>query len=326
MLANDNDELRTAMDRATDGLPPLPDLVPGALREGRRRRIRSRAITGAVALGAAAAVLAPAALLAPWGDARTGRAADRSVGEMPLVPASWPTDQPLAAPTTAYPTVHVTPTNKEEVPKLDRNEVELQFAFKQKVADVLTKLLPPDAGRIVIPDTDLNAYWLVKGDRTYPITIRVDIGNGSMPPGMGNQPCAARAALGSIEPCADGTLPDGSVISVGADGSSKVGAAPGEVAKLSPAMPMATFGYHGAHVMFAVFPDDRDKAVPSLSPPDGHTDTTPPKTPPADTVPPKTPSADTVSPLTFEHVAEIVTDPTFLEAVDFWRTHPMRYR
>ncbi|MEU2655354.1 hypothetical protein ABZ615_08520 [Streptomyces sp. NPDC007325] len=41
--------LRDAMDRSADGLPPLPDLAPLAVREGRRRRARSRLAAGTAA-------------------------------------------------------------------------------------------------------------------------------------------------------------------------------------------------------------------------------------------------------------------------------------
>ncbi|CAM5343260.1 hypothetical protein [Streptomyces narbonensis] len=43
--------LRDAMDRTAGDLPPLPDLAPLAVREGRRRRARSRFAVGAAALG-----------------------------------------------------------------------------------------------------------------------------------------------------------------------------------------------------------------------------------------------------------------------------------
>ncbi|MFI6420078.1 hypothetical protein ACIBG6_22100 [Streptomyces sp. NPDC050842] len=43
--------LRDAMDRTADGLPPLPDLAPLAVREGRRRRARARFAVGAAAFG-----------------------------------------------------------------------------------------------------------------------------------------------------------------------------------------------------------------------------------------------------------------------------------
>ncbi|MFE1904474.1 hypothetical protein ACFW96_12525 [Streptomyces gardneri] len=50
----DNDDmvlLRDAMDRTTDGLPPLPDLAPLAVYEGRRRRARARFAVAAAAFG-----------------------------------------------------------------------------------------------------------------------------------------------------------------------------------------------------------------------------------------------------------------------------------
>ncbi|ALO10288.1 hypothetical protein AQF52_4694 [Streptomyces venezuelae] len=52
MENNDNtDLLRDAMDRTVDVLPPLPDLAPLAVREGRRRRARARFAVGAAAFG-----------------------------------------------------------------------------------------------------------------------------------------------------------------------------------------------------------------------------------------------------------------------------------
>ncbi|MFI6586549.1 hypothetical protein [Embleya sp. NPDC050493] len=296
-------EFRMVLDRATAELPPLPDLVPGAVRQGRRRRLRSRAMIGVVGAASVAAIAAPTLLLAPWAGGDTGRAGSSRPGELPLNPANWPTDQPLAAPTTAYPTVHVTPTREGRTGEPTRAEVELRYAFKQKVADVITKLLPPDAGRIVIPDNSVNAFRLVAGDRTYNFTVRVDpptpaadeTGLANGPAGSnavaGNKPCSARLPQNPPVPCADGRLPDGSAISVGHISAAK-GAGPSGIKEgpPPPSTPIAHFAYHGAEVMFTLFRDERTDSAP---------------------------------PVSNEQVLRVVTDPTFLEVVDFWRTQPI---
>lgn len=207
MLREDSQDqdFRMVMGRATDELPPLPDLVPGAVRQGRRRRIRSRAIMGAVAVGSVAAIAAPTLLLGPWaGDDDTARAGSSSTGELPLVPANWPTNQPLAAPTKAYPTVHVTESGKAKdgsrQPKPTQAQVELEYAFKQKVADVLAKLLPADAGEIKVPDDDPMSYLLVSGDKTFPITFRADVGPFAPPIGAPPSPKGARPPRPTTRP------------------------------------------------------------------------------------------------------------------------------
>ncbi|WP_406296973.1 hypothetical protein OG948_15050 [Embleya sp. NBC_00888] len=294
-------EFRMVLDRATAELPALPDLVPGAVRRGRRLRLRSRAVMGAVGLGSVAALAVPTLLLAPWAGTDTTRAGGSRSGELPLIPANWPTDQPLAAPTTAYPTVHVPPTEKGKVKEPTRAEAELRYAFKQKLADVLTGLLPADAGRMVIPDDGMNSYRLVSGDKTYNITVRVDSPIGpagataQAGPGdgawlAGNKPCAERAPQNPPLPCVDGKLPDGRVISVGHIATAKGGESGDKGAVAAPSTPIAHFEYHGVQVMFTLFRDERTDSAP---------------------------------PVGNEQVLRVVTDPTFLEAVDFWRTHPM---
>ncbi|MFC9337214.1 hypothetical protein ACFT0G_22615 [Streptomyces sp. NPDC057020] len=71
-MENDKDItlLRDAMDRTADGLPPLPDLAPIAVREGRRRRARSRLAAGAAAFAVVTAgVLGVTVLPRPGADA-----------------------------------------------------------------------------------------------------------------------------------------------------------------------------------------------------------------------------------------------------------------
>ncbi|MDT0493999.1 hypothetical protein RM717_26190, partial [Streptomyces griseus] len=56
---------RDALTRTADTLSPLPDLVPDAVREGRRRRARSRGLAVAGAFVAVTSVTLGAALLGP---------------------------------------------------------------------------------------------------------------------------------------------------------------------------------------------------------------------------------------------------------------------
>ncbi|MEU3604913.1 hypothetical protein AB0E83_05570 [Streptomyces sp. NPDC035033] len=70
MDTDENMPLRAALERTAEDLPPLPDLVPLAVREGRRRRARARfavvtAALGAVTAGALGLTLLPGAGPAP---------------------------------------------------------------------------------------------------------------------------------------------------------------------------------------------------------------------------------------------------------------------
>lgn len=56
---------RDALHRTADALPPLPDLVPDAVREGERRRVRSRGLAVAGTFVAVTAVTLGLALLGP---------------------------------------------------------------------------------------------------------------------------------------------------------------------------------------------------------------------------------------------------------------------
>ncbi|WP_404948664.1 hypothetical protein HFP70_21255 [Streptomyces sp. ARC14] len=61
----EEDIFRDALHRTADALPPLPDLVPDAVREGERRRVRSRGLAVAGTFVAVTAVTLGLALLGP---------------------------------------------------------------------------------------------------------------------------------------------------------------------------------------------------------------------------------------------------------------------
>ncbi|QCW78915.1 hypothetical protein EQG64_20880 [Streptomyces sp. S6] len=61
----DEELFRDALCRTADDLPPLPDLVPDAVREGQRRRARRRGLAVAGAFTAVTCVTLGIALLGP---------------------------------------------------------------------------------------------------------------------------------------------------------------------------------------------------------------------------------------------------------------------
>ncbi|MFI8322703.1 hypothetical protein [Streptomyces sp. NPDC085529] len=80
--------LRDALDRTADALPPLPDLVPLAVREGRRRRARSRLAAGTAAFAVVTAGALGLALL-PGADSGVPAPAASTVRETRLTGADW---------------------------------------------------------------------------------------------------------------------------------------------------------------------------------------------------------------------------------------------
>lgn len=87
----DDDEnvlFREALARTAEDLPPLPDLVPLAVREGRRRRARARFAVVAAAFGAVTAGALGLTLL-PGSDPGVPTPAASTVRETRLTGADW---------------------------------------------------------------------------------------------------------------------------------------------------------------------------------------------------------------------------------------------
>ncbi|MFC9705123.1 hypothetical protein ACFTWD_31020 [Streptomyces sp. NPDC056943] len=128
MDTDDTTLLRDAMDRTTDGLPPLPDLAPLAVREGRRRRARARIAVATTAFGVVTAGALGLTLLA--GTTGPGVSMPPAGGAR----ASYP-------PVVVQETPGVTPPDNPE--GLSGPERERRAQHQQKMAALLDELLPP---------------------------------------------------------------------------------------------------------------------------------------------------------------------------------------
>jgi hypothetical protein len=240
--------VRDAMDRASDQLPPLPDLVPGALVQGRqrRRRFRARLAAAGGALSVAALVTAGALVLpsAGTGPLRqeaaampSGHASGGSTS-YPVVPARtpWPGPGPMA-----------------ELPPVERARLE---AFQQWAADVFQDLLPSAIGGIQIVGDRVSGFQGVAGGKTFPITFSVRPAAETPTWNCAN----GRAAKPGVI-CEEGVLPDGTPVSVRT--------APTRSMDAMDAMAMtgasAVFRYGGSAVLLDIGPDDAHRTSAPVS-------------------------------------------------------------
>ncbi|MFF9146871.1 hypothetical protein ACF1BN_18610 [Streptomyces sp. NPDC014861] len=130
--------LRDALDRTTDGLPPLPDLAPLAVREGRRRRARSR-----LAVGSAAFAVVTAGALG-----------------LTLLPGAGPG---AAAP--AVSTVGGQGLSEEE--RAFREE------YRRKMAELLDERLPAEVTGVRPEGDRVSEYRFEAGGETFRMVVSV---------------------------------------------------------------------------------------------------------------------------------------------------------
>ncbi|MFH8259802.1 hypothetical protein [Streptomyces roseolus] len=168
----DTDEtfpLRDVLDRAADALPPLPDLVPLAVREGRRRRARARFATAATAFGVVTAGALGLTLLPGNGPAPA----------MPAAPPSSPgvSASPSVSPDASYPPVVVEetpgvppPDNPDGLPEAER---ERRAVHQQRVAALLDELLPAKVTEIRPVKDKVSAYRITAGGEPFWMTVSV---------------------------------------------------------------------------------------------------------------------------------------------------------
>ncbi|WP_326671729.1 hypothetical protein [Streptomyces sp. NBC_01257] len=163
--------IRAAMEQAAEGAPPLPDLVPVALVQGRRRRTRARAavgagVTGAVALGVFGAVLAT---WVPEGRTQPAQTWSSAASQTTTAaPSPVPSARPVPAP------VHIEPSDGETpMAALPAAERARQEAFQQKVAVLLDELLHEQLGTVRPVDLAVNRYQGGSDGNTFPVVVSV---------------------------------------------------------------------------------------------------------------------------------------------------------
>ncbi|WP_330240181.1 hypothetical protein [Streptomyces sp. NBC_00525] len=186
--------VRAAMERVTEGAPPLPDLVPVAVVQGRRRRSRARAAVGAGAV-AVVALGTLGAALPMWGGGgepvREGSVASSTVSRAP---------SPLRTP------VHIEPSPGElSMADLPAAERARQEQFQQQAAALLDELLPQAFGPVRPVDLAVDRYQGGKDGPVFPLTFSV---RPKAAPGEAHDP-PCRSVPEKHLRCKEVTTPDG---------------------------------------------------------------------------------------------------------------------
>jgi len=196
----DDDELlvRTAMERTTAGAPPLPDLVTGALVQGRRRRARARAAIGATATAIVGLGLFGAALPVWGGDGEPVRQWSAASRTSPV---------PTATEVPVRPPVHIEPSPGEtSMADLPADELSRQRVFQNEAAGMLETLLPRALGPVRPVDIAVNRYQGGADGRVFPISFSVrPLATGKA--ARADRPCLDVAAKGLR--CDEVSLPGG---------------------------------------------------------------------------------------------------------------------
>jgi hypothetical protein len=211
----DEELFRDALHRTADPLSLQPDLVPDAVREGHRRRARTRAFTIAGAFVAVTAATLGLAVLGPWlltgPEAEPAAPAGPShsssspvpspqrtepLPEMPS-PTSTPESKgPEAGPTTPPASIppRSLPSGPEEVTRLEE--------FRQWAAGALDALLPASIGTVLPVGDDAQSYRGRRGSIVHSVRLSVHPDPGSAAPACRDIPEKGPA-------CQDLTLDDG---------------------------------------------------------------------------------------------------------------------
>ncbi|MFD7643916.1 hypothetical protein ACFV4P_25040 [Kitasatospora sp. NPDC059795] len=191
--------MREAMEELTDDLTEPVGLTARAMRDGRRRRLRSRlAVGGAAACTAALAVTGLAAVVPGVGSVPgTGVV---QMGDAPA-PRVFPTV--TFSPTTAPPSA--SPTDSGSYAEQQRIE-----AFRQATAAALQDLLPPEVGQIRLVADDVSGY-LATSPQGGTWFIRFSV---SPAPNDTTQRTCRPADTAKGGTCRDEKLPDGTPVVV----------------------------------------------------------------------------------------------------------------
>lgn len=167
--------VKDAMDRTARELGPLPDLVPGAVSQGRRRRARRRLAVAAGAFGVAT-VAALGAVALPGGDGGARSAGAGSGGTVTSPPAVAATPEPYRTPVHVAPTSGETPEGSlEGLSPTERTRFE---DFQQRAAVALDRALPEAVGTILPLDSTILGYRGEQGGKVFHVhfSVRPDDG------------------------------------------------------------------------------------------------------------------------------------------------------
>jgi hypothetical protein len=160
-----------------------------------------------------------------------------------------------------------------------------QAALKQRAAGVLQDLLPWPGQRVTVLPHSIDAYQVTTSAGAFAITFRVDRPNsGVSAPVTTCDGAGGKANRARYLSCRAGTLPDGTNVAAMHQVDGEGGF------HVTVGNPISTFRYRNADVMLALFGDDATmKPVP----------------------------------ITDAQVLAVVTNPRFLELVEYWAAHPM---
>lgn len=189
---HDEELFREALHRTVGPVSLQPDLVPDAVREGHRRRARTRAFAVAGTFVAVTAVTLGLAVLGPWllAGPDTGPAAPAAPVPLPARPRSQHVSlSPTygATPRHAEPHVPPVPTDSAAVPAtpplsspspsvppgLGPEEAQRLEDFRRQAAGALDALLPASIGTVLPVGGDPEGYQGRRGSIVHSVRLSV---------------------------------------------------------------------------------------------------------------------------------------------------------
>ncbi|WP_097871026.1 hypothetical protein [Streptomyces sp. rh34] len=185
---HDEELFRDALHRTVGPLSLQPDLVPDAVREGHRRRARTRAFAVAGTFVAVTAVTLGLAVLGPW--LSTGPDASPAAPAGPSVSLPTPTPSPQRTephPDMPSPTSTPVPTESAAVPPgppastpsasvppgLGPEAAQRLENFRQQAAGALDALLPASIGTVLPVGDDAQSYQGRRGGIVHAVRLSV---------------------------------------------------------------------------------------------------------------------------------------------------------
>ncbi len=187
----DEELFREALHRTAGPLSLQPDLVPDAVREGHRRRARSRAYAVAGAFVAVTALTLGLSVLGPWLLSGPNPEPASPAGPSLSLPAPTPTPSPRRTeplPDMPSPTATPVPTESAAVPPVPpgppapslaappgagTREVQRLEKFRQRAAGILDSLLPASVGAVLPAGDDPEGYQGRRGAVVHAVRLAV---------------------------------------------------------------------------------------------------------------------------------------------------------